>query len=291
MLGYDHFLCHFSVPATQNQNCGRASSPANAFPVVRDWEPTLLAARTELDSGAAAMQESYSEQVVRLPQRCATVNALCDDLVRILWDTATLCTRSHLQYVANVPNPDGGLTNVFKRWWVGMRRGETSTDLTSQPTMLVSPLVGSASTGLSKTNCRGCALRTYKRVPIASGGASVLHKPPTPHDDSMIWRTPLADTARPCHGWRDHFSSAAAPSTHNDFSSEFHCSMTSKFFELTSGQHSSNAYDAFLQVTTFQSTQQMPRFNTWAGRSSTQHFPTAPFFRGGAPCFLVSSIS
>ena len=60
----------------------------------------------------------------------------------------------------------------------------------------------------------------------------------------MIWRTPLADTARPCDGWRDHFSSVAAPSTQNDFSSEFHCSMTLRFFELTSDQHSSGAYDA-----------------------------------------------
>ena len=64
-----------------------------------------------------------------------------------------------------------------------------------------------------------------------------------PHD-SMIWRTPQAGTARPCDGWRDHFSSVVVPSTHDDFSSEFHCSMTLRFFELTSDQHSSGVFDA-----------------------------------------------
>ena len=64
-----------------------------------------------------------------------------------------------------------------------------------------------------------------------------------PHD-SMIWRTPQAGTARPCDGWRDHFSSVVVPSTHDDFSSEFHGSMTLRFFELTSDQHSSGVFDA-----------------------------------------------
>ena len=73
-------------------------------------------------------------QVDGLPQRCAKVSALSDDLVRML------CT-------ASVPNPVGGLANVFKRLWLGMWRGETSADQTSQPTTLVSPLVASTSTG------------------------------------------------------------------------------------------------------------------------------------------------
>ena len=64
-----------------------------------------------------------------------------------------------------------------------------------------------------------------------------------PHD-SMIWRTPHASTARLCDGWRDHFSSVVVPSTHDDFSSEFHCSMTLRFFELISDQHSSGVFDA-----------------------------------------------
>ena len=60
----------------------------------------------------------------------------------------------------------------------------------------------------------------------------------------MMWRTPQANTARPCDGWRDHFSSVVVPSTHDDFSSEFQCSMTLRFFELTSDQHSSGVFDA-----------------------------------------------
>ena len=58
----NHFLCQFSFPAVRH-----ASVPADTFPVVRDWEPILLAARTELDSWAVAVQESSSEDVVGLP--------------------------------------------------------------------------------------------------------------------------------------------------------------------------------------------------------------------------------
>ena len=90
-LGSDHFLCHFSFPEVlQGQHCRHASGPADTFPVVRDWEPILLAARTDLDSWAAAVQESCSEEVVGLPQRRAKASALFDDLLRILWDTARL---------------------------------------------------------------------------------------------------------------------------------------------------------------------------------------------------------
>ena len=136
-----------------------------------------------------------------------------------------------------------------------MRRGETSADQTSQPTMFVSPLVGSTSTGLSvppvavigdlgKTTFRGCAFRTHKRVPVASGRCFRSPTSRTAPHDSMIWRTSQAGTARPCDGWRDHFSSVVVPSTHDDFSSEFHGSMTLRFFELTSDQHSSGVFDA-----------------------------------------------
>ena len=68
------------------------------------WEPILLAARTELDS---SVQESSSEDVVGLPQRCAKASTLFDDLLRILW--------TQLQCIADVPNYDGGLANVFER--------------------------------------------------------------------------------------------------------------------------------------------------------------------------------
>ena len=162
-----------------------------------------------------------------------------------------------------------------------MRRGETSADQTSQPTMFVSLLVGSTSTGLSVTpswqddiswlriqNPQACASRTRRcfRSPTSRTA---------PHD-SMIWRTPQAGTARLCDGWRDHFSSFVVPSTHGDFSSEFHCSMTLRFFELTSDQHSSGVFDAPFSESELSKAQQMPRFRTWAGRSSIQHFPTAP---------------
>ena len=106
-----------------------------------------------------------------------------------------------------------------------MRRGETSANQTSQPTMFISPLVGSTSTGLSvppaavigdlgKTTFRGCAFRTHKAC--VSRIRRCFRSPTTrtaPHD-SMIWRTPQAGTARPCDGWRDHFSSVVVPSTH-----------------------------------------------------------------------------
>ena len=184
MLGSDHFLCHFSVPAVQGQNCGRASGPASTFPVVRDWEPVLLAARTELDIWAAAVQ-SCSEPVVGLSQRCAKVNELFDDLVRILWDTARLMHPRPPPMHRQRPQPRWWTDECFQALvaknaaWRDFRRS------TSQPTMLVSPIVGSTSTGLSvqpvavfgdpgKTTFRGCALRTLRRVPVASGGVSVL---------------------------------------------------------------------------------------------------------------------
>ena len=142
-------------------------------------------------------------QVDGLPQRCAKVSALFDDLVRIS------CT-------ASVPNPvvDWRMFSSVFGWECGVER--------LPQTSLVSPLVASTSTfetiapvavfgALGKTTSRGCALRTHRRVPVALGGVSVL-------------RPALADTARPGDG-RDHFSSVAAP-THNDFTWEFHRSNT-----------------------------------------------------------------
>ena len=255
-LGSDHFLCHFSFPAVlQGQHVRHASGPADACPVVRDWEPIFLAARTELDSWAAAVQESSSEEVVELPQRCAKVSALFDDLLRILWDTARLIHPRQTPMHRRRPQP---------RWWTGecfralvarnaawrdFRRSNLPADYVrfSSCRLYFHRLVCSTYRGYWSSwqddiswmriqNAQACASRIRRcfRSPTSRTA---------PHD-SMIWRTPQAGTARPCDGWRDHFSSVVMPSTHDDFSSEFHCSMTLRFFELTSDRHSSGVFDA-----------------------------------------------
>ena len=255
-LGSDHFLCHFSFPAVlQGQHVRHASGPADTFPVVRDWEPILLAARTELDSWAAAVQESSSEEVVGLPQRCAKVSPLFDDLLRILWDTARLIHPRQTPMHRRRPQP---------RWWTGecfralvarnaawrdFRRSNLPADYVrfSSCRLYFHRLVRSTRRSYWRSwqddiswmriqNPQACASRIRRcfRSPTSRTA---------PHD-SMIWRTPQAGTARPCDGWRDHFSSVVVPSTHDDFSSEFHCSMTLRFFELTSDQHSSGVFDA-----------------------------------------------
>ena len=58
----------------------------------------------------AAVQESSSEDVVGLPQRCAKVSALFDDLLRILWDTARLIHPRQTPMHRRRPQP---------RWWTG----------------------------------------------------------------------------------------------------------------------------------------------------------------------------
>ena len=58
------------------------------FPRVQDWEPVLFAARTRLDEWAVAVQDC-SVLNGGLPMRCAKVYALFDDLVGILWETAS----------------------------------------------------------------------------------------------------------------------------------------------------------------------------------------------------------
>ena len=177
--------------------------PADTFPVVRHWEPILLAARSELDCWAAAVQESCSEEVVGLPQRCAKVSALFDDLFRILWDTAcfrALVARPTVSFFLLSPllppacpfHPSQLLEILARRHFV---------DAHSEPTSVC---------------------QSHQEVFSISDRTA-------PHD-SMIWRTLQAGTERPCDGWRDHFSSVVVPSTHDDFSSEFHGSM----LELTS---------------------------------------------------------
>ena len=59
---------------------------------------------------AAAVQESSSEDVVGLPQRCAKVNALLDNLLLILWLIQPKQTPLHRR-----PQPRCGLANDFER--------------------------------------------------------------------------------------------------------------------------------------------------------------------------------
>ena len=178
VLGSDHFLCHFSLPV-QGQHCGLASGPAGTFPVVRDWEPKLIAARTELDSWAAALRESCTEQVVRLPQRRAKVSALFDDMLRTLWDTARLM-HPRPPTMHRRRHRDGGTGECFQAL-VARECGVERLPQIKPPSRLCSFLLLSALLppacpfhpsqlleNLGKTTLRGCAFRTHKRVPVAS---------------------------------------------------------------------------------------------------------------------------
>ena len=180
-------LITFCVTSLYQQYKVRIVAVRQAQPVLFQLSETgnpyfLLLARSLI--WAAAVQ-SCSEPVVGLSQRCAKVNELFDDLVRILWDTARLMHPRPPPMHRQRPQPRWWTDECFQALvaknaaWRDFRRS------TSQPTMPVSPIVGSTSTGLSvqpvavfgdpgKTTFRGCALRTLRRVPVASGGVSVL---------------------------------------------------------------------------------------------------------------------
>ena len=86
-LGSDHFLCDFPFRVGDAQEPHRVPLARRNFAVGLDWEPVLLAARAKLNDWETAMQE-LSVPDSELPQHCATVSALFDNLVAILWDTA-----------------------------------------------------------------------------------------------------------------------------------------------------------------------------------------------------------
>ena len=141
-LGSDHFLSVFPFLVVDVQEPHRVPLARRKFPVVLDWEPVLLAARAKLDDWQAAMQE-LSVPDSELPQRCAIVSALFDNLVAILCDTVKSLHPTLPDVLRHRRQP---------RWRSGacfhalVARGEIFQGLISWKTTLSSPPVGVSST-------------------------------------------------------------------------------------------------------------------------------------------------
>ena len=174
-----------------------------------------------------------------LPQRCATVSALFDNLVAILWDTV----KSLHPTVPNVPRH-----TRQPRWWtdacyhalVGrnaawrdFRRSHLSEDYALFSRRLhfhrfAQPAADSGDLG--KTASPTCACRT----PRASRIRRCFRLPdcrraPCLNAVAFI----VCRSARACDHWRTHFSSITASGGYDDFSPDFSRSITRRFFDLT----------------------------------------------------------
>ena len=179
-----------------------------------------------------------------LPQRCATVSALFDNLVAILWDTA----KSLHPTVPNVPRH-----RRQPRWWTDacyhalvarnaawrdFRRSHLSEDyaLFSFRRLYFHRLVRTTrrrfwrfwQDGVARLRMqdpRACASRIRRcfRLPDCRRA---------PHA-SMRWRSSSVRSARACDHWRTHFSSVTASGGYDDLSPDFSRSITRRFFDLT----------------------------------------------------------
>ena len=188
--------------------------------------------------------EELSVPDSELPQRCATVNALFDNLVAILWDTA----KSLHPTVPNVPRH-----RRQPRWWTDacyhalvarnavwrdFRRSHLSEDyaLFSSRRLYFHRLVCTSRRRFWRSWQDGVArLRMQDPRACASRIRRCFRLPDcrrTPHA-SMRWRSSSVRSARACDHWRTHFSSVTASGGYDDFSPDFSQSITRRFFDIT----------------------------------------------------------
>ena len=220
-LGSDHFLCDLQLSIMDHQEAhgthvDGVHGAHSDFPRVQDLEPVLLAARTRLDEWAATVQ-NCSMLNGGLPMRCAKVSALFDDLVGILWETASSLHPRPSSFPRQRRQPRWWTDDCFQAMearnasWRDYRRSNSCEDY-ARFSIPSSPLPQAG----SFYSASFLEMLARRGRPVAHPGPPSLRKPhsqmlPSANDPTTCHMARCngvprsSTTRRPGDGWRAHF--------------------------------------------------------------------------------------